>query len=151
MKKMISTLALGTLLFLQGCSSPAVEMGMKEAETKLNLTVFASGTKTPLSVHFFALESDEQFKKLDYFELMKKKQSKLNGDIVSQTKKILVPSAVERQSIKLAGNVHFYAVVAGFKDVEENDNWRFIQEIKPGEENDLTLILFQDHMKKADK
>ena len=151
MKKQFAIATLGLALLLGGCASPGVELGIKDAETTLNLAVYTSGTETPLSVHFFALESDDAFKKLDYFELMKKKESKLNGAIISQSKKILLPKDVERRSIKLDKNVHFYAVVAGFKDVDSNDNWRFIQKITPESENTLTLILSQDSIKKVNK
>jgi type VI secretion system VasD/TssJ family lipoprotein len=140
------------VMVLQGCFSQQAEVPLeKPQETTLDIAVIASGTTTPIAVHFFALESDEQFKRLDYFELMKKKQSKLGGDIVSQSKKILSPGEMEKRSIKVDKNIRYYAVVAGFKDVEDNDNWRYIQEIIPESKNDITLILNQDSMKKVVK
>ena len=117
--------------------------------TTLDVAVIASETKTPLAVHFFQLETDEYFKRLDYFELMKKKRSKLEGDIIKQSKKILNPSQMEKFHVRLDSNTRYYAVVVGFKDVESNDNWRFIQEIIPERKNDITLILSQNSMKKV--
>lgn len=153
MKKMTYTGAMCFMLLLGGCFSQEAEVVpvSQPQETTLDIAVIASGTTTPLAVHFFALESDEQFKRLDYFELMKKKTSKLNGDIVTQSKKILLPGEMEKRSIKVDKNIRYYAVVAGFKDVNDNDNWRYIQEIIPESKNDITLILSQSSMKKVNK
>lgn len=152
MKKLTYIGAVSLMLLLGGCFSQETEVPVsKPQETTLDIAVIASGTTTPLAVHFFALESDEQFKRLDYFELMKKKSSKLNGDIVTQSKKILLPGEMEKRSIKVDKNIRYYAVVAGFKDVNDNDNWRYIQEIIPESKNDITLILSQSNMKKVNK
>lgn len=153
MKRLTYLWTLILMLTLNGCfSQQAVEAPVEKAQaTTLDIAVIASGTNTPMAVHFFALETDEQFKRLDYFELMKKKQSKLGGDIVTQSKKILMPSEMEKRSIKVDKNIRYYAVVAGFKNVEDNDNWRFIQEIIPESKNDITLILDQNSMRKVNK
>ena len=145
MNKMIYAAAFGLMFLLSGCLAP----GANAQETTLNVKVIASDTSTPLAIYFFALESDEQFKRLDYSELMKKKASRLNGDIVTQSKKILLPGHMEKRRINVANNIHYYAVVAGFKNVDDNDNWRYIQEIVPGRKNDITLILSQEYMRKV--
>ncbi len=149
MRQLIQSFGIFSLIFLlSGC----FEVPMAKAqETVLDITVTASGTKTPLAVNFFALTSDEAFKRLDYFELMKKKSSRLNGDIITQSKKILSPGEMEKRSIKLSKDVRYYAVVVGFEDVDDNDNWRYIQEIVPESRNDITLVLNQDSMKKVTK
>jgi len=153
MNKLSYVWAIGLMFALNGCfSQQTVEAPVEKAQaTTLDIAVIASGTSTPMAVHFFALETDEQFKRLDYFELMKKKQSKLGGDIVTQSKKILMPSEMEKRSIKVDKNIRYYAIVAGFKNVEDNDNWRFIQEIIPENKNDITLILDQNSMRKVKK
>jgi len=81
MKKIIYVGTLCFIFLLAGCASQEVPVA-KPQETTLDIAVIASRTTTPLAVHFFALESDEQFKRLDYFELMRKKEFKLNGNIV---------------------------------------------------------------------
>jgi len=117
--------------------------------TTLDVAVIASNTKTPIAVHFFQLETDEYFKRLDYFELMKKKRSKLGGEIIKYSKKTLNPSQMEKFHVRPDVNTRYYAIVAGFKDVQSNDNWRFIQEVIPERKNDITLILSQNSMKKV--
>ena len=150
MKKIRYVGTLCFMLLLAGCASQEVPVA-KPQETTLDIAVIASRTTTPLAVHFFALESDEQFKRLDYFELMRKKEFKLNGNIVTQSKKVLLPGEMEKRSIKIDKNIRYYAIVAGFKDVKDNDNWRYIQEIIPESKNDITLMISQNSMKKINK
>jgi len=155
-KKNITTFILLPFV-LSGCMSlfndaPEVKsMPIQQAPnpTTLDVAVIASNTKTPIAVHFFQLETDEYFKRLDYFELMKKKRSKLDGEIVKYSKKTLNPSQMEKFHVRPDPSTRYYAIVAGFKDVESNDNWRFIQEIIPERKNDITLILSQNSMKKV--
>ncbi len=153
MKQWIQSFSIFSLIFLlNGCFSGDPEVPItKPQETVLDIAVIASGTKTPLAVNFFALKSDEAFKRLDYFELMKKKSSGLNGDIITQSKKILSPGEMEKRSIKLSKDIRYYAVVVGFENVDDNDNWRYIQEIIPETRNDITLVLNQDSMEKVTK
>jgi len=142
---------------LSGCMSlfddapevKSIPINQAPNPTTLDVAVIASNTKTPIAVHFFELETDEYFKRLDYFELMKKKRSKLDGEIIKYSKKTLNPSQMEKFHVRPNANTRYYAIVAGFKDVESNDNWRFIQEIMPERKNDITLILSQNSMKKV--
>lgn len=142
--------ALAILSALSGCSlwQKAEVPLQKPAPTTLDISVIASETKTPVAVHFFALESDEKFKKLDYFELMKKLRRKKSIDIEAHSKEILLPGEMAKRSIRLDDDVHYYAVVVGFKNVEDNDNWRFIQRIVPHKNNDITLILEEASIRK---
>ncbi len=143
-------IALAILAGFSGCSlwQKAEIPLQKPTPTTLDISVIASETKSPVAVHFFALESAEKFKKLDYFELMKKLRRKSSVDIEAHSKEILLPGEMEKRSIRLDDDVHYYAVVVGFKDVEDNDNWRFIQRIIPHTKNDITLIIEETSMRK---
>ena len=155
-KKNLSILLLVSVM-LSGCMSffedapevKSIPIQQAPNPTTLDVAVIASNTKTPIAVHFFQLETDEYFKRLDYFELMKEKRSKLKGEIIRQSKKTLRPSQMEKFHVRPSENVRYFAVVAGFKDVQSNDNWRFIQEIVPERKNDITLILSQNNMQKV--
>ena len=153
MRKLSYILILGLVFALNGCfEDEKVEVPVeKPQETTLDIAVIASGTKTPMAVHFFALETDERFKRLDYFELMKKKKTKLDGDIITHSKKTLLPGEMEKRAIKVDKNIRYFAVVVGFQNVEDNDNWRFIQEIIPENKNDITLMLNQNSMRQVKK
>ena len=159
MKKNYIAIWMSFAFMLSGCMSffgdePEVkQIPIQQAPnpTTLDVAVIASGIKTPIAVHFFELETDEYFKRLDYFELMRKKKSKLDGDIVKHSKKILNPLQMEKFYIRPEAKTRYYAIVVGFKDVKSNDKWRFIQEIIPERKNDITLILNQNSMKKIHK
>jgi type VI secretion system VasD/TssJ family lipoprotein len=74
-------------------------------------------------------------------ELMRKKQSKLGGDIVVQSKRIMAPGSSIQQSVRIGSNVRYFAVVAGFRNVDGSDNWRYIHRVSQGSTNTLSLRL----------
>lgn len=150
MHKTVSTLLLGFGLFLGGCGVPDVEVPLVSSKTSLDLEVTSSGNTTPISVHYFVLKSDDKFKKLDYFELMKLRESTLSGSVVSQSKLTLLPQNKDEQELEFTDDVRFFAVVAGFKDVTSNDNWRYIQKLEQGSGNDLILKIHADKIVKID-
>jgi len=137
MKKITFGAMIIAMLFLSAC----MEDRRGPQPSTVNVSVAAVGTTTPTAVYFFGLESIEQFKRLDYMELMRKKQSKLGGDIVVQSKRIIAPGSVIRQSVRIGSNVRYFAVVAGFRNVDGSDNWRYIYNVSQGSINTLSLTL----------
>ncbi len=148
----IGAMLLVPLLF-SGCLSwKNAEVSLdKPQPTTLDIAVIAADTKTPLAVYFFGLKSDERFKKLDYFELIKPRDTKLRREIATRSKTILLPGEMEKRSLKLDKKIRYYAVVVGFKSAMEKDGWRYIQKIVPETKNDITLILSQESMKRVVK
>ena len=84
---------------------------------------------------------------MDYFELMKKLRRKSSLGIAAHSKRLLLPGEMEKRSLKIGEDVRYYAVVVGFKNVDENDNWRYIQEIVPHSGNDITLLIEGEKMR----
>ena len=127
------------LIFLSGCvsSQPSVKNSI------LNVKVIAAETKTPLSIHFFTLKSKEVFKKLDYFELVSSKRINWNNELVSRAKTLLIPGSTEIFQVQLTPDIQYYALVIGFKDVEDNDNWRYIRSVDAQGDNNIALKLSQ--------
>ena len=154
MRRQQTLLSLGMAYLLTGCFSqqvapvPVVNVPVPKVvkETLIDLSITASNNKTPLSLQLFELKSNETFRTLDYFELMRGKESQLNGDLISRNKKILLPNTSINRKIKPSKEVHYYAVIASFKDVEENDKWRFITEIIPESTNTIHLTISQDNI-----
>lgn len=146
MKQLKALCYIGAIVTLNGCFSqqavPVIKLPPAPVvvqDTTIDLVVSANNTNTPLSVHFFELTSNDRFRTLDYFELMKAKESNLGGELSKKTKNILLPGGRIERKIKLSKDIRYYAIVASFKDVEENDNWRFIQEITPQSDNPIHL------------
>jgi len=128
-----------SLLFLSGC----VSSQPSATNSILKVKVIAADTKTPLSIHFFTLKSNEVFKKLDYFELASSKRINWNGELVSRAKTLLVPGSTEIFQVQLTPDIQYYALVIGFKDVEDNDNWRYIRPVDANGNNHIALRLSQ--------
>lgn len=126
------------LLVLSGCVS-----SQPTARPVLNVKVIAADTRTPLSIHFFTLKSSEVFKKLDYFELVSSKKINWNDELISRAKTLLVPGSTEIFQVQMTEELQYYALVIGFKDVEDNDNWRYLQVVNPNENHNVALNLSQ--------
>jgi len=137
-KYLLSILSVA-VLFLAGCSqkSPTLDKPV------LNVKIISSDTKTPLAVHFFTLKSDEVFKKLDYFELVDDKRVNWNNELIGQAKTLLAPGSTEIFQVALSPDIQYYALVIGFKDVEDNDNWRYIRAVNPHENQNIAFKLSQ--------
>ena len=123
------------LIFLSGC-------GLSTGST-LNVKVIAAETKTPLPIHFFTLKSNEVFKKLDYSELVSSKKINWNNELINRAKTLLLPGSTEIFQVKLTPDVQYYALAVGFKDVEDNDNWRYIRAVDANSDNNIALKLSQ--------
>ena len=108
--------------------------------TSMQINVVSSGNPTPVALYFFALDSDERFRRMDYVELMRAKQTKLEGDILIQDKKILPVGGKISKTFRLPPNTRYFGVVASFSDVDNSDNWRKIQGVGNGI-NNMTLYI----------
>ena len=129
------------LILLSGC----VSSQSSPDRSILNVKVIAAEMTTPLSIHFFTLKSNEVFKKLDYFELVSSKQIKWNDELISRAKTLLVPGHTEIFQVQLSSDIQYYALVIGFKDVEDNDNWRYIRAVESEGNNNIALRLSQEN------
>jgi len=128
-----------TFILLNGCSTTSEP----SPESLLNIKVISVGTATPIPIYFFTLKSDDSVKKLDYFEWVNKKDSNFNGALINRSKTILLPGKSAIFQTQLTDDLQYYAVIVGFKDVEDNDNWRYIQKIIPHGNNNIALKISQ--------
>ena len=124
---------------LSGCASSV----QPENKKLLNVKVIAGETSTPLAIHFFTLKSDNVFKKLDYFELIDSKHIQWNGELLSRAKTLLLPGHTEIFQVPVTEDMQYYALVIGFKDVRDNDNWRYLRPVPPNGGN-VALRLSQE-------
>ena len=124
----------------------------KEAEEKLKLPTIVKikllhkeDTKKPILVYFFELKSKEQFKRMDYEELINNEKEMLDGEIVSREKEILKPGKMMEFTFNVKFDSNYYAVVAALNDVQSDDSWRHIIKVNAHEINSINLML--DHKK----
>ena len=128
------------------------EKKKKEAEEKLTLPTIVKlkllhkeDTKKPILVYFFELNSKEQFKRMDYEELINNDKEMLDGEIVSREKEILKPGKMMELEFNVKFDSTYYAVVAALNDVQSDDDWRYITKVNAHEVNSINLML--DHKK----
>ena len=130
----------------------AIEKKKKEAEEKLKLPTIVKidllhkeDTKKPILVYFFELKSKEQFKRMDYEELINDEKEMLNGEIVSRSKMILKPGKMINLNFNIKFDSTYYAIVVALNEVVSDDNWRHIVKVNAHEINEINLML--DHKK----
>lgn len=130
----------------------AVEQKKKEAEEKLKQPTIVKvnllhkeDSQKPILVYFFELKSNDEFKRMDYEELINNEDEMLNGDIVSRSKEILKPKKMTSFEFNVKFDSTYYAVVAALSDVHGSDDWRHIVKVKAHEVNSIDLML--DHKK----
>lgn len=130
----------------------AIAKAKKEAEEKLKLPTIVKlnllhkeDSKKPILVSFFELKSIEEFKRMDYEELVNDEKEMLDGEIVSRSKEILKPGKMSTFEFNVKFDSAYYAVVAALNDVQSDDSWRYIIKVKPHEVNTVNLML--DHKK----
>ena len=126
------------ILFLGGCTS-----SVSPKKNLLNIKVIAGKTSSPLSIHFFTLKSDNVFKRLDYFELVDSKHINWNNELLSRAKTLLIPGHTEIFQVPVSSDMQYYALVIGFKDVKDNDNWRYLRQV-PLNGGSIALRLSQE-------
>ena len=120
----------------------------KEAEEKLTLPTIVKinllhkeDTKKPILVYFFELKSNEQFKRMDYEELISNEKEMLDGEIVMRSKEILKPSKMSTFEFNVKFASKYFAVVAALNEVKGDDSWRHIVKVKAHEVNSVNLML----------
>lgn len=126
----------------------AEEKKKKEAEEKLKLPTIVrinllhkEDTPKPILVYFFELKSKDEFKRMDYEEIIADEKEMLDGEIVSREKEILKPGKMATFEFNVKFDSKYYAIVAALNEVNKDDNWRYIYEVKAHEVNSINLML----------
>jgi len=126
----------------------AEEKKKKEAEEKLKLPTIVKvnvlhkeDTKKTILVYFFELKSNDEFKRMDYEEIIGDEKEMLNGEIVARSKEILKPGKMSEFKFNVKFDSKYYAVVAALNDVRSSDDWRHIVKVNAHEVNSINLML----------
>lgn len=112
------------LASLVGCASapkPVVVKMTLQASADVNPD--QRGRPSPVSVKLFELKSLAAFEKADFFSLFDRERETLGAELVGRDELVLKPGDRVVQERKLAPDVQFIGVLAGFRDLERSQ-WR---------------------------
>ncbi len=134
MKHFLYAATVFLIFLLSGCA------GGFSSPNSIKIDAISSGNTTPTALYIFALESDNKFRKMDYSELMRARQTKLNGEILSENKIILPVKGRITKVLRIPSGTRYIGIVASFKNANENDDWRKIKGINGGS-NSIRLYI----------
>lgn len=124
----------------------------KEAEEKLKRPTIVKlnllhkeDTKKPILVYFFELKSNNEFKRMDYEEIIINEKEMLGGEVINRSKEILKPGKMKTFEFNVKFDSEYFAVVVALNDVRTTDDWRHIVKVNAHEINEINLML--DHRK----
>ena len=86
------------VLLMSACASKPTHMDLV-IKSSANINLDSDNISSPLMLNFYELDSAEQFSKLDYWTLLDSGKDRLNSDLISQNKHIIVPN--EEQHYKI--------------------------------------------------
>ncbi|MBN2834401.1 MAG: type VI secretion system lipoprotein TssJ [Candidatus Delongbacteria bacterium] len=125
MKNMRWTVLIVTLLTLSGCAAKPTHLElMILSHSEINMD--EDNVSSPLMLHFYELESAEQFSKFDYWTLMENATTKMNSDLISHNKHIIVPNEEQTYKILFSERARFLGVIGSFRELDSNNKWRYI-------------------------
>lgn len=96
---------------------------------------------SPLMLTFYELESAENFLKYDYWTLMEDSGKNLSRDLISQAKYIITPNQEQTYKIRFDRDTRFLGVVANYRDIQNNSNWKHVINLEQEEYNFSELML----------
>lgn len=140
MKKNIMNLGLilAISLILSACASKPTHLDLV-IKSKSNINLDSDNISSPLMLNFYELDSAEQFSKLDYWTLLDNGTDRLNSDLISQNKHIIVPSEEQRYKILFDDKAKFLGVIGNFRKLDSNTTWRYVINLTDKDHNEVEL------------
>ncbi|RXJ67324.1 type VI secretion system lipoprotein TssJ [Halarcobacter ebronensis] len=111
------------ILGFNACSTKPTHIELV-VESSNDLNPDINNVSSPLMLTFYELESAENFLKYDYWTLMEESGKNLSRDLISQTKHIITPNQKQTYKIRFDADTRFLGVVAQFRDIQNNTNWK---------------------------
>lgn len=146
--KSIFTVTLITFL-LSGCASNPTHLELVIKSSK-DLNQDLDDISSPLMLTFYELESAEKFLKYDFWKLLDKSGKKLNTDLVSQTKHIIVPEQEQTYRIAFDEKTKFLGVIGKFRNIENKSAWRHVINLEQESFNYAELEIKDFNIKRVD-
>lgn len=127
MKLLLKTLLTVMLItfFISGCASKPTHMELVIKSSK-DLNQDLDNVSSPLMLTFYELDSAEKFLKYDFWKLLDKSGKKLNNDLISQAKHIIIPEQEQTYRIVFEDRSKFLGIIGKFRNIENKTSWRHV-------------------------
>lgn len=117
--------ALVLMLTVSGCASKPTHLELV-IKSHNNINLDSDNVSSPLMLNFYELDSAEQFSKLDYWTLIDNGAERLNSDLISQNKHIIVPNEEQNYKIIFNEKAKFLGIIGNFRKLDSNTTWRHV-------------------------
>ena len=98
----------------------------------------------------YELQDDVEFMKLDFWSLSDDAKKSLEGNLISQSKHLLVPDENQTYKILFDKNAKFIGVVGGFRNIDKGSQWRYIKALKSNQYNRIELNVNSNSIKEVE-
>jgi len=126
------------LVVMSACASKPTHLDLVIKSTN-NINLDSDKISSPLMLNFYELDSAEQFSKLDYWTLLDNGKDRLNSDLISQNKHIIVPSEEQHYKILFDEKAKFLGIIGNFRNLDSNSTWRYVINLEDKTHNDVEL------------
>lgn len=113
------------LVLLTGCPGSTPATLKADVSASLQVNPDNKGRASPITVRIYELKSRAAFESADFFSLWDRDREVLGADLVARDEIPLRPGDKPQIERKLKPETQFFAVVAGFRDIERA-KWRDI-------------------------
>ena len=147
----IVKLALSTviLVVMSACASKPTHLDLVIKSTN-NINLDSDNISSPLMLNFYELDSAEQFSKLDYWTLLDNGKDRLNSDLISQNKHIIIPSEEQHYKILFDEKAKFLGIIGNFRNLDSNSTWRYVINLEDKTHNSVDLEIDGYEIKEAE-
>jgi len=119
------SLVLGISIMMSACASKPTHLELVIQSSK-NINLDSDNISSPLMLNFYELDSAEQFSKLDYWTLLDNGTDRLNSDLISQNKHIIIPNEEQTYKILFDEKAKFLGIIGNFRQLDSNSTWRYV-------------------------
>lgn len=123
---------------MSGCASKPTHLDLAII-SKDNINIDNENISSPLMLNFYELDSAEQFSKLDYWTLLDNGTDRLNSDLISQNKHVIIPNEEQRYKILFDDKAKFLGIIGNFRNLDSNSTWRYVINLDQKAHNSFEL------------
>jgi type VI secretion system protein VasD len=134
---------------MNACASKPTHLDLV-VKSHNNINLDSDRIASPLMLHFYELDSAEQFSKLDYWTIVDNAKDKLSSDLISQNEHIIVPNEEQTYKILFDEKAKFLGIIGSFRNLDSNSTWRHVINLKDKAYNYVELEIDKNQIKEAE-